>query len=655
MPTLLKRKVTPITSFFKRIQHLILFKCLLAIVALVSVQIPGYAQGPSFSLAPLFADHMVIQRQMPLTISGSAPMHQRVNVVFKGNTYVTEADKTGEWSIQVPAQTAGGPYDIRATSDGNEIVVSDVYFGDVWLASGQSNMEWKLEWKVDNWQAEIDDSNYPLVRYFGVKNKYAPMPQQRVTGEWKRASPKDAGEFSAVAWFFAKRLHLDTKVPVGIIDATWGGTPAEAWTPLEDLLGIKEYKEKANAYLEEPQKWLPIFENSRLEHIIQAEKLNSTVGHSEMSYASLTFDDSAWTKTSLPMGDVLNNIVWARKTFTLKSIPSEASLNIGWLPPQAQIYLNNQMLKQKKGSDKNEPITIAASMFKTGENVLAIRALSTWDNRVNIGTKGKLFLQTNTQKLMLNKGWRINNTLEGELPMPKRYWQQTGTLYNAMIHPLIHFPIKGVIWYQGESNVRKANVYKTLFSTMIESWRERWQQPDMPFIFAQLASMHPQQKKPMESQWAELREAQTQTLSLPNTAMAVLIDAGDAYDIHPRNKQIVGERLYAAAQATVYGKAIVYQGPMVDAVKVNKGKLLISYQDLGSGLIVDGNSLLGFEVAGSDGVYHTADAAINGDYVVVGSKKVRKPKHVRYAWANNSPANLYNREGFPAVPFRRGR
>jgi sialate O-acetylesterase len=654
----------------------------------VSLSASFTVNAQSLALDDVFGDHMVLQRNYSVPISGTGTPNTTVNLRFVSNNsnhnYETKIDNNGHWRINIEPQKAGGPFDLyveqthkSSTENHPNIKINDVYFGDVWLASGQSNMEWKLKWQVNNWEAEVADSNFPLIRFFDVPNVYKSEPQDDLqSANWTLASSDTSSEYSAVAWFFAKHLHTDKNVPIGIIDSTWGGTPAEAWTPLETLLNEPGYKEEAQAYLDEPAKWQATFDDALEEQKAQQQLLNKnplTDANSEilLSFSKPQATLAGWQKTSLPLTNASSDILWARRAIDIAQSELDAivknakpiELDIGYYSPQTQVFINAKPIKQGEGASKNDPFLIPVNYLKSGENVLMFRTANAWDNRVNIGNINqlKLYNRVNDERRVfaeINDNWAVNNRLEGVVPMPRKYYQASGVLYNAMIHPIEHYPLKGVIWYQGESNVSRASEYESLFTNMIRSWRQKWQQADLPFLFVQLASMHPQRDQPMQSSWAELREAQTKTLKLDNTAMAVIIDAGEAYDIHPRNKQIVGERLYLAAKAVAYGDEVVYSGPSIVKHRVQENEVILHFDSIGDGLMLKGDTLLGFEVAGKDGEYANAQGYIrsdeSGNYVVVSSMAVTSPVSVRYAWADNSPANLYNKNGLPAVPFRIG-
>ncbi|HSM77961.1 MAG TPA: sialate O-acetylesterase [Bryobacteraceae bacterium] len=475
------------------------------------------------SLPALFADHMVIQRDLPVHVWGRAGDGEAVSVEFQGNSRNTQADDLGFWSVYLPPVAAGGPYELTVKGT-NAITVHDVLVGDVWIASGQSNMEFALQ-DANNAQAEIAAANDDGIRAFHVHRAVASHTVLDVTADsWEPATPQTAGRFSAVAYFFARDLRRKSHVPIGILESYWGGTPAEAWTSLASL--------SADASL------MPVF------------------------------------------------ATWARV---------------------------NEDAVRTKIRRKNQ--------------------LERW--------KAEVARAKAEGKPAPGRPWAGNDDDS---------WSPAG-LFNAMIAPLTHFPIRGAIWYQGENNATEegAPTYPRLFQTMIQDWRKAWGEDDFPFLFVQLANF----KTGPNSRWPELRDAQRQALNLRHTGMAVTIDIGDAGDIHPKNKQDVGARLALAARAVVYGENIEYSGPIFRQAIPEGGSLRVRFDHAG-GLKSKNAVLRGFEVAGADRKYQPAEARIDGSTVVVSSSSVPAPVLVRYAWADNPEADLYNSADLPASPFRSG-
>jgi sialate O-acetylesterase len=474
------------------------------------------------SLPSVLGSHMVVQRGLPVHVWGKAAAGEGVSVTFRGETRSTATDSIGMWSLYLKAGEAGGPYDLTIQG-ANAINLTDILVGDVWVASGQSNMEFGMK-NVMNSATELAAANRPRIRLFHVKNKVADYPLADLEAwPWEAATPESVKDFSAVAYFFARDLQDRLDVPIGLIDSSWGGTPADSWTSLRAL--------SADASL------MPVFAQ------------------------------------------------WALMTDDLAV---------------ARIRREQELEKWRRASEEAKAKGVAGPGFP----------------------------------------WRSNDSHE---------WSPAG-LYNAMIAPLTPFPIRGAIWYQGESNAsrERAPLYCRLFEAMIEDWRRAWGVGDFPFLFVQLANF----KTGPDSHWPDLREAQRQTLELRNTGMAVTIDIGNPTDIHPKNKQEVGRRLALAARAIAFGEQIEYSGPVFLEAIPEDSALRVSFTHAGSGLAAHGDALKGFEVAGADGKYVPADARIDGSAVLVSAPSVDKPVSVRYGWSDDPQCNLYNGDGLPASPFR---
>lgn len=619
---------------------------------------------PELQLASIFSDHMVLQRNKAIVIWGQAPAGEKINITLLKDqqnlsSQVSLADGSGQWQVSLPAQTAGGPYQLNVSQADKTITIKDILVGDVWLASGQSNMEWKLGWQVNDWEQEVANSNYPAIRFFEIENKYAATPQKHIRGsQWKVANPTTSSEFSAIAWHFAKRYHQHTGIPVAIIDSTWGGTPAEAWTSAPALQTINGYQDDANDMLQHSQKWQAEFSlNNELEQQ-KWQMIDSPNAYADGLILQADFDDSQWTPTTLPTEEnkPLSHIVWARTHLQLNKQLQSAKLDIGELNQIGRVFINGQQVYSEGWQDTSALVDIPAQALKSGDNIIVIRAVNSWDNKVLIGKPERFYLQVDGKKLDLSGQWQVSNEVEPKIPDVKFYNWKPGVLFNAMIHPLVNYSISGVIWYQGENNVGANALYAELFKGLINDWRSQWQEPELPFLFVQLASYLKQQAQPVNSDWALLREAQASALTLKNTGMAVTIDIGDADDIHPRNKTDVGERLWRAAQHIVFNEDILYSGPTYKQVEAKnldgKNVLVVSYEHINGGLKFKGSELLGFAIAGADGKFVNAQASIEGDKVIVSSVRVKQPKSLRYAWADNSPANLYNAASLPALPFR---
>ncbi|SMO60597.1 sialate O-acetylesterase [Gracilimonas mengyeensis] len=607
------------------------------------------------SLPKIFSDHMVLQRDTDVRFWGWADPGAEVSLQLGDINRITVADQDGQWEAYLPDQPAGGPHTITIKS-GKTVTLNDVYFGDVWVAGGQSNMEWKLSWMVENWEEEIANSgDFPEIRFFEIPQATAPSPKHKFPGgEWKKAHPDNAGNFSAVAWYFAKLNHADKDVPVGIVESNWGGTPAEAWTPALRLLDVDGYKQAAKDVLDPALDW----EQEIAENTARNERKFELVGNPqagiEASVHKPEYNDDDWETVSLPTTEPLSDVAWLRRTFAVDAADVESvSLFTGDISQESFFYINGEQVGQKSWQNANETFDVDPGLLKTGTNHIAFRAVNSWNNQVNIGGNNNMSITINGEEMPLTGEWKYSNSIEPPMPQVSRYEWTPGFLYNAMIHPLAGYSIKGAIWYQGESNAGVHQYYNELFEAMIEEWRASWHQGDFPFLYVQLANYMQKREQPNDSDWARLREAQTQTLTLANTGMATIIDIGDANDIHPRNKHDVGARLWKAAQKVAYGEQMVYSGPMYRGHVVEGDKIRISLNHTGSGLITKGtDEVLGFAIAGADEKFHWAKAKIDGDDIVVWSDKVENPVAVRYAWADNPDVSLYNEEGLPAVPFR---
>ena len=632
------------SKHYSSIIFLMLLTCMVAV-----------CKAQSLSLPKIFQDHMVLQRDMPVRFWGHAIPGQEIKISIDGQTITGKTDVTGKWDISFPSHEKGGPYAVIVSTD-EEIIFKDVYFGDVWIAGGQSNMEWKLSWGVNKWEEEVKDSDYPEIRFFEVPNLVSVKPQDDLTGgNWIIAGPNTSSEFSAVAWFFAKLNHLEKDVPVGIIDSNWGGTPAEAWTSLQKLTTIEGYKDAAIEMLNPTIDWQARLKENEKKDSLKWHLINDNETFLSYGVHTADYDDSAWEEISLPTTKALNDFVWVRKSFVMQNDAKSPRLFLGDLNQIAWIFLNGKLLAEEGWQDTTSVINIPPALLNEGKNTIAIRVLNSWDNQVWIGRGKDMWFENNGEKMMLDGPWKYSNTIEPEMPEVEFFTWKPGVLFNGMINPIIGYSIKGAIWYQGESNAGKAEYYEELFRGMITDWRSGWNQGDFPFLFVQLANFMERKEKPMESLWAELREAQAKTLSLPKTGIAVTIDIGDARDIHPRNKQDVGHRLWLSARSVAYDEEVVSSGPMYSSHIVKGEEMHINFSNAGSGLKSDRQSVKGFELAGNDGIFYKATAEIRENKIVVRHANIPEPKHVRYGWADNPEAGLYNMEGLPAVPFRTGK
>lgn len=618
-------------------------------------------------LPHIFSDNMVLQQNKPVRIWGWADQNEKVELQFMGQNRTSTADKNGNWEIVLDPVSYGGPYAIEIKGKNNRITLQNVLIGEVWLCSGQSNMEMPVHgWgSVYNHEQELADANYPQIRSFNVERGMAVVPKDDLGGSWQVCSPKTVKDFSAVAYFFARKLYQELGIPVGIINSSWGGTDIETWTSTPTFEALPErfqsrYGGLKITDLDKFQK-----ENKAKKEAYQNAMRNDPGMAGQWFNPSL--DTSGWSEMYIPqlweksgLTDI-DGIIWFRYELVL---PEDAEgktaiLQLGTVDDEDATWVNGKKVGETKSYNANRAYPIAKDILRKGKNTIKVKVSDYSGNGGIYGNPENMYLEVEGQKYPLAGNWlykpAVTNKQFGYVDFsPNVYYS---LLYNAMIAPLTCLQIKGAIWYQGENNASQAYNYRTLFPVMIEDWRKQWGY-QFPFYWVQLANFMAKDKTPAESNWAELREAQTMTLSLPNTGQAVITDIGDARDIHPRNKQDVGSRLALIALNKDYGKSdVVYSGPTYKSMEIIGNKAMISYNNTGSGLQTNSKYgyIEGFAIAGADRKFEWAQAYIdpkNKDRIIVYSDKVTHPVAVRYCWGKNPDVNLFNREGLPAVPFR---
>lgn len=613
-------------------------------------------------LPRMFADGMVLQRGQPLPVWGYAEPGARVEVAFDGASVQASADGNGAWRVELPAREAGGPFVMRIDDGKAPLVLRDVLVGDVWLASGQSNMEWPISQSRDA-DTEIARATDPLIRHFKVPKSWAGLPQwQLAGGDWVASSPDVAGNFSAIAHFFARELRASEGVPIGIIDSTWGGSSIEAWmdagTQGIDGDGLVELARRLKQ------------EDERALAQARAQVARWHLPADDSDWQAAGSDTSDWDEMAVPGlweasgWNGMDGVAWYRTTFTLDAAQAQAgvTLGVGRIDDTDITWVNGVEVGQTRMQyDLPRVYAVPASALRAGVNEIAVRVTDTGGGGGIHGPAEELFVQpAGGPRLPLAGTWKFRPAEVTALALDDNKNQQPTLLYNAMIRPLQPFPVRGVIWYQGESNagsVEQAMAYRAQFPAMIGQWRAQWNAPELPFLWVQLASWHSGGDQGDVSPWAVLRESQGATLSLPATAQAVAIDIGDVADIHPKNKQDAGKRLALAARHVAYGEAMVHSGPVFEDATFDGGAAVLSFEDAaigGSGLAARGGGVLrGFALAGADRVFHPASATIEGPRVVVRSDAVAEPVAVRYAWSDAPvDANLVGAGGLPASPFR---
>ncbi|MDX9975845.1 MAG: sialate O-acetylesterase [FCB group bacterium] len=654
------------------------------LAGLAACQTVGTASAPAATnvkLPSFFSDNMVVQREQPVPVWGTADAGGRVEVSVAGKRAFAVAGPDGKWTATLKPMKAGGPFEM--TVAGREtIAFKNVLVGEVWIASGQSNMQMPVKvdnYGVDNGEQEIKDAHYPNIRLITVPNVTSPTPQDTVfTDGWKVCSPETVPWFSAAAYFFGRKIHEDLNVPVGLIHTSWGGTLCEAWTSREALMTMPEFKaaieesEKNKVDLSDLQKQYDA-ENAEWEKTLDAKDAGLSAGTAVWAAPGVKTDD--WAAMTLPSfwesADLtrFDGTVWFRKEVTVPAAMAgkDATLHLGAINDSERVWVNGEEIRlpaPPKVWSEHRAYAVPGRMLREGVNAIVVRVYDMGGQGGIAGEEADLRLEVpGADVLPLAGEWKykIGINVKDAGPRPKRPAQlaapqnMPSALYNAMINPLIPYGMRGAIWYQGESNAGRAYQYRTLFPLMIKDWRQRWGQGDFPFLFVELASFNADNKvatEPEDNTWAELREAQLIALSLPNTGVASAVDIGISDNIHPTNKQEVGRRLALAAEHVAYGRKLVYSGPMYKGMKVEGGAIRLSFHHVGGGLVAKDGGLKGFAMAGADKKFVWADATIEGDSVVVSSPQVAAPVAVRYAWTDDPVMTLFNAEGLPASPFR---
>jgi len=619
----------------------------------------------------VFSDNMVLQQNTKAAIWGKSEARKAIKITVSWNkvNYGTIADAAGNWKLSVATPSFGGPYTITV-SDGELITLKNVLIGDVWICSGQSNMEMPLAgWgKIANYEKEISEANYPGIRLLQAEHVTSNVPlndAKVANGGWQECNPQYITTFSSTAYFFAREVYQKTKIPIGLIHTSWGGTIAEAWTSAESLKQMRDFSAAVQDIQDAAKRKTAVPYQQRLAAWTKEITLKDA-GYANGTPSWATADVSSWETMKLPTlweQQSLKNfdgIVWFVKHINIPEGWSldNVTLNLGPIDDDDITFVNGTKIGETVGFNVPRVYSVPASLLKTGDNVIAVRVFDSGSDGGFYGEARALNLSNAKQEsLSISGDWayKIGLDLKKTTPMPR---EENGpnrptVLYNAMIHPYIQFAIKGAIWYQGESNADRAYQYQTLFPTMIKDWRTKWGQGDFPFYFVQLANYMKANPEPQESAWAELREAQLKTTLLPNTGMATIIDIGDAKDIHPKNKQEVGRRLALIALAKTYGLKVDYSGPVYQAQKVEGQNIVLSFKNAENGLkAANGDQLKGFAIAGADKKFYWANAVVKGKQIVVNSDKVARPVAVRYAWADNPDANLVGNSGLPASPFK---
>ena len=616
-------------------------------------------------LPRLVRDSMILQRDTRINIWGWAAKNEKINIKFNNKSYKTTTGSDGKWLIQLQPMKGGGPYTMDITGS-NKISLKEILIGDVWICSGQSNMVHQMNIHDVTYAKDIAEANNPQIRHFWIPtltNLQGPQ-DDLPTCYWKPAIGDDVRPFSAVAYFFAKKIYEKYHVPIGLINASVGGTPIEAWTSEE---GLKDFsamqatimKNKDTAYINGANR--AAFNNA-----VRPQQ-NDLGMLGEKKWFDVSYTPKGWKTINIPgywedqgLKD-LNGVVWYRKEIDIPASMTgkQARVFLGRIVDADVLYINGKEVGNTTYMYPQRRYNVPADVLKAGKNIFVVKVTNTNGKGGFVPDKPYCIFAGN-DTVDLKGEWQYK---VGEVYQPRSggaggggisAQNQPTALYNAMVAPLINYTIKGFLWYQGEANTNRAEEYAKLQPAQIMDWRKKWKQGDLPFLYVQLPGFMDYNYLPSESQWAGLRESQLRSLSVPNTAMAVAIDLGEWNDIHPDNKKTVGDRLALAAEKLAYGENLIYSGPLYESSKVEGNRITISFSSVGSGLLTnDGEEPGEFAIAGADKKFVWAKAKLEGDRIIVWNDAVANPMYVRYAWADDPVnPNLFNKEGLPASPFR---
>lgn len=668
----------------------------LQIGANTGAKIPDQAPE-ELKLHGLFSDHMILQREREVPVWGWAKPGSAVKISFEGNDTVVPVDADGNWQAKLPPQPGGGPSRLIVASEGKTITVEDILFGEVWVGSGQSNMWWPVEKSADA-QYEVSGAKYPHIRFFTVDAKVAEKPLRNLQGQWEPCSPQTVARFSACCFFFGRELGRHLDVPIGLIHSSVGGTAIESWIPRQGFendpyfapllqsadRSAKSYSGAFDLFRKDMREWEKKHAPAWGANPLQAKGWHlPEFPFVKEGWKSIRLP-GFWENADAPELTGLDGIVWLRREIALPEnwAGRELTLELGTIDDCDMTYFNGALvgatgIETEDYWGVKRKYQIPAGVVQKGENAIITRV---FDQSGSGGIRGtaadfRIYPSNETAAAIPLTGFwrfkieqRFDKNVGASRPTAPFKPGTSGfpsALYNGMIAPLQPFAIRGVLWYQGESNTGNPGTYRKLFPALIRSWRQSWKEGDFPFLYVQLANFtrhtpnrpvqdNERPTEPQDSNWARLREAQTAMLNLPHTGMVVTTDIGESEDIHPKNKQEVGKRLALSARKVAYKEKLVDSGPLCMEMKAEPGRVVLEFNNVGTGLMAKGEELKWFEIAGADRRFVRAKAVIEGDdKVIVSAPEVKEPVAVRYAWADDpAGCNLYNQEGLPASPFR---
>lgn len=614
--------------------------------------------------APIFTDGMVLQREVPLRLWGQAAPGERLEIRLRGSASYCQADGAGRWIVELPPQDAGGPFDLAIKGASGELVIRDVLIGDVWLLGGQSNMAMSIAGTLDLYAEEVRAVENPWIRQFRVPTAYDFQgPRLDISpGAWREVTPENVLEFSALGYFFAQAHYARYRVPVGLVLTAVGGSHIEAWLSEETIQSAGGYEEVV-ARLKQP---------GYLEGLLQSEldrglawlrdlDARDLGRQGKVPWSSSELDDSGWKTVTMPRlwkGTELENfhgVVWLRREVELDEAAAgrEALLRLGAIVDADEVYINGVQVGRTEYKYPLRKYQVPAGLLRAGRNTIAVRVFVARNTGGFVEGK-KYALEVGGRSIDLSGEWKYERGCSAQsLPKYTRPHHFPSGMYNAMIAPLQGCVFRGVLWYQGESNAHNPERYQDLFTALITTWRKHFDQPELPFFFVQLTNYDTAYYEEADPErWALVREAQLNTLQVPYTAMAVTIDVGEGNDLHPQNKKDIALRLHRAARHLIFGEPVAYQSPLHERLEREGSALRLYFTGADGGLTSRGGELKWFEICGTDGIFHPAQALVEGETVKVWSEAVPEPAGVRYAWRDNPEgANLFS-AGLPASPFR---
>ncbi|MHB8129287.1 MAG: sialate O-acetylesterase, partial [Mobilitalea sp.] len=582
-------------------------------------------QNVHIELPKLISDGMVLQRDSLIRIWGKSLPGAMMNITFLDETYQTKVDEKGAWEITCKDLSAGGPHEMIIECGEDKKVIKDILIGDVWVLGGQSNMEISIRRTLDLFADEVKNADCTGIRKFAVPQNYDfHGPVEELTGgEWISVTPQSVYDFSAIGYFYAKKLYDKYKVPIGLLQTAMGGTPAESWVSEKSLMRFGRFEEllslcKDDDYVNETKKQEEQYNNEWYSNLY---KKDQGLQDEKAPWYSEALDDSNWKQMELPAtfrGTELETVrgsVWFRKEIFISDymVSGKAKLVLGTLIDGDDTYINGVQVGNTGYQYPPRRYEVPEGLLRAGKNILAVRLILTQSIGAFITDK-PYFLKYNEEELPLSGTWRYCIGASTEAQKSTTFFQyKPAGVFNGMIYPLRKYSIKGALWYQGESNTGYPNGYKELMEAVIKDWRDLWDAGDLPFFFVQLANHCPWRMEPEMSGWARIREEQRRVLEMPNTGMAVIIDAGEYNDLHPQNKKTVGERLALWTMKQVYGENIVCSGPIYEHMEIEEDHIRLHFTHIGSGLMAKGGELKTFKVCGQDGIFVAAKAKIDGD------------------------------------------